>query len=159
LLPIRFRSSLTFSTLAFLSPLIPFQAIGFHGSSDHAIEWAKKSGAALIDFERFNRYPKPPKNVCLGQWSKLILRILSDGGDWAFWEYQIKTDAESNNENEDFIDWQELNDLAIIWQRNMPKIPITNKSNSTNIGESAERGLEQSLAAVEMLLADLKRGL
>jgi hypothetical protein len=156
LLPVRFRPSLTFSTSFFLSPFNPPQAIGFYGNNKQAIKLAKQSGTSLVDFEWFSCYSNPPQNVCLGQWSQLVLRILTDE-DFAFLEYQIKTDAELDNESEEFIDWQELNDLAIIWQRNHPKRPITCKANSNNTSESAARGLEQSLAAVEMLLAEVKR--
>ncbi|MDR1484932.1 MAG: hypothetical protein LBT09_08935 [Planctomycetaceae bacterium] len=162
LLPIRFRSGLTFSTSLFLSPVIPFQAIGFCGNGGQAVMLAENSGVSLIDFERFSRYENPPQNVCLGQWSRLISRILA-GGDFAFWEYQIETDAELDldNEAEEFIDWRELNDLAIMWQRNNPKMTIKGniKSNagSDKTGKAAERGLEQSIAAVEMLMDDAKR--
>ncbi|MDR1479052.1 MAG: hypothetical protein LBJ00_08920 [Planctomycetaceae bacterium] len=155
LLPIRFRSGLTFSTELFLSPVNPLQAVGFCGESDLAVKLAEESGALLIDFERFDRYQNPPQNVCLGQWSKLVLQILSDG-DFAFWQYQIEADAESCDDMDEFVNWQDLNDLAIIWQRRRPKKPIVQTACASKTGESAERGIEQSMTAVEMLLAEVK---
>ncbi|MDR2643274.1 MAG: hypothetical protein LBC74_10820 [Planctomycetaceae bacterium] len=156
LLPVRFRSGLTFSTALFLSSINPLQAVGFDGDGKRAIKLAKKSGVSLVDFERFSNYPQPPQNLCLGRWSQLVLRVLSNG-DFAFWEYQIRADAESDNEPEEFTDWQELNDLAIMWQCKYPKSPITYGACSCKTGELAEKGLEQSITAVEMLLADTKR--
>jgi hypothetical protein len=160
LLPLRFRPSFTFSTRLFLSDLNPLQAVGFCGDRRLALNLAKSSGATLFDFMRFSRYPNPPQNVCLNQWSKLILEILLDN-DFAFLEYLIEADAETemktdNEELDEFIDWQELNDLAIIWQRKRSKKPITRKTESKEITESAEKGLEKSIAAVEMLLAEKK---
>ncbi|MDR1290715.1 MAG: hypothetical protein LBK06_05905 [Planctomycetaceae bacterium] len=156
LLPVRFRSGLTFSTELFLSAVNPLQAIGFCGEVEAAVKLAKDSGVALVDFGRFNRYENPPRNVRLGQWSKLVLQILS-GGDFAFWEYQIKADAELCNDPEEFVNWQDLDELAIIWQRKRRKKPINRKNCPNKTEESAERGIEKSIAAIEMLLADVKR--
>lgn len=155
LLPVRFRSGLTFSTELFLSAVNPLQAVGFCGEVELAVKLAKDSGAVLVDFERFNRYQNPPRNVRLGQWSKLVLQILS-GGDFAFWEYQIKADAELCNDPEEFVNWQDLDELAIIWQRKRRKKPINLKNCPNKTEESAERGIEQSIAAIEKLLADVK---
>ncbi|MDR2762694.1 MAG: hypothetical protein LBB88_08855 [Planctomycetaceae bacterium] len=157
LLPVRFRTELTFSTAAFLSSDNPFQAVGFSGDSKSAIKLANDSGASLIDFEKFRHYRKIPQNIHLDQWSQLIFSVLSNR-DFAFWEYQIKSDAESNyDETVEFIDWRELNDLAIIWRRDYPKKPIIHNTNSAKTVESAEKELKQSIAAVEKLLADSKR--
>jgi hypothetical protein len=157
LTPIRFRPELSFSTAAFLSPANPFLAVGFCGDSKSAIKLANEFGASLVDFERFRHYRKIPQNTYLSQWSRLMFRVLADR-NFAFWEYQIKTDAESNyNETADFIDWHELNDLAIIWRQNYPKKPILRNTKSNKTVESAEKELEQSIAAVEKLLANSKQ--
>jgi hypothetical protein len=158
LLPIRFRSNLTFSTELFLSPITPLSAVGFCGDSQIAIRLSKDSGVPLVDFDRFSHYKTPPQNVYLGQWTQLVLRILTNK-DFDFWEYQIKSDTElneKNNETEDVIDWYELNGLAIIWQRNYHKKPVIKRTCSGKIVESAERELEQSITAVEKLIAETK---
>ncbi|MDR1926064.1 MAG: hypothetical protein LBQ66_16980, partial [Planctomycetaceae bacterium] len=157
-LPIRFRSSLTFSTELFLSSSLPIQAIGFQGTRKRADQLSESSGIPLVDFERFDCCRKPPENIQLNAWQQFVMNILRDK-DFAYLEYQIKTDAEYYDEPIDFADWHDLNDLAIHWQRKPIQVPIkiTPQNKTNESAEKAEKELEQSIAAVELLMDDMKR--
>lgn len=119
LLPICFRTELSFSTELFFSANHPFRLIGFSGNKKVASRWSIASGIPLLDLDRRQKTKTSSCPASFDAWPQFAFQILKDGRLDDFERIQEnefdQLVSAPRNENLCLLDWNDLHEIADRW--------------------------------------------
>lgn len=143
LLPIRFRTELSFSTELFFSENYPFRLIGLSGNKKNASHWSIATGIPLLDLDRYQKTKPTLCPTSFDAWPQFVFQILENA---QFTDLERILEAEfdqllSAPQDETFcvLDWNELHEMGDRWSKAIREGKAPDKSPASTISKCSTK--------------------